>query len=147
MLINFVLSEALWADNEKNPLRILSSMTSDWKYEWYLDHARILAQPDWDPLKGNPPLSIEKAIKIACDKALALDKDFSSPVVSSISLNRFLRLQEKNEKEAYTKWFYHLTIWSHKQTADQPLPKTCFIIVLMDGSVVDFKKTKVESEN
>ena len=106
------------------------------EYKYQLSTEDIKDTPSWDPLKGNPPLSMQNAITIARDN---LKRFVKTPKIWQV---KSIKLEELDTQ----KWIYDIS-FQIKPELIKNSDINFNILVKMDGSIVEPEIKTNEKQN
>jgi len=107
-------------------------------YESYVEYSRLMKMPDWSPERGLPPISSVKAIEIASKYLLDNEPTYKDAKVAMVQLTQFLIPNYYKDK-----WYYNV-VFMNNIPVTKAIPDNTSVVVLMDGSIADVSKQKIE---
>lgn len=114
------------------------SRSDGYIYESYAEYSRVMKMPDWSPERGLPAISSVKAIEIATKYLQENEPRFKDAKISSVQLTQFLIPNYLKDK-----WYYNI-IFMNNIPVTKAIPDNTSVVVLMDGSIADVSKKKLE---
>lgn len=106
-------------------------------YEYHLDNRDLKDTPDWKPGKGEPPLSIAAAVRIAENNFGLFVEDPTGWEISS------LRLTSTSKH----KWYYYVTVSCMKTVCLNGSARGFHLLIKLDGTVIQPKFTPVVKDD
>ena len=95
---------------------------------WRIPRAAIRALPAYDPARGEPPLAVSAAVKIAQRQ---INSRFPAhALVVGIELNAI-------GEQGRWRWFYFIHIYNQDEANGPAPPETHDVLVLMNGKIVN----------
>lgn len=102
-------------------------------YEYHFDNRDLRGTPDWTPGKGEPPLSVAAAVRIAENNYGLFVQDLRGWEISS------LRLTSTSKH----KWYYYITVSCMKPVCVNGSARGFHLLIKLDGTVMQPKFTPV----
>jgi hypothetical protein len=96
------------------------------QFEYSITNEDLKDSPAWDPMAGDPPLSVSRALQLARDKMSYFLTDRTGWEATSIRLTSTSR----------GKWYYFVSFGCLKPSCADPPTSGFNILVRLDGTVV-----------
>jgi hypothetical protein len=137
-LLIAVYGATLAAAEDDSDVEIYWRGTDKVKWVWAAKRSRLAALPEWDPAKGDPPVTPYKAI-LAARELLRNQLGVYAPRLDIVSLSR---IGAEWTPPGRSIWAYTIVFDSEKPSEDDQV--VLQVLVLMDGKVVVPTKQRVK---
>lgn len=129
----FLLSVDVSAQETKTVVRRTSTFRGD-SYAYKLTEQDFINTPSWKPEEGEPPISVNSALKVARENLPRFVKS------AELWKMRMITLQSMGDE----KWYYRVHFFCFGAACREIQDRSFTAIVKMDGSIVEPKKVTIE---
>jgi hypothetical protein len=123
-------SEQLESKKDEEILLFSTRMDGGAEFEYRVSRAALDSTPSWRPLEADPPLTPHEAARIAASHAKPQSPDKVAVIAFDLSAVR-------SDLDSELRWYYTVSFYDLDQTYRKEPPDSLYLVILMDGSVVE----------